>query len=162
VALGGAAGSAELAPAGWLGVSLDPGNGGLGVDLAGAWVADRGEPLATREVRWSRWPVLLGPFLRVATKAGAFDLGAGPSFGLLRLEGRDFTPNSATSDATFGSYAALRFLLRAGKWQPFIMASPVFWFGRATAVASGANGVERTATLPSIDVLFAAGLRFLP
>jgi hypothetical protein len=161
-ALGGALGSSEFASAAWLGVSLDPGINGLGVDLTAAWVANRSEPLATHEVRWSRWPVLLGPYLRLATPSGRFDLGAGATLALLRLEGRDFSANFATSHAAFGSYAGLRFLPKTGAWQPFFMIMPVLWFGHATAFATGADGAAAEARLPSLDLLFAAGLRFLP
>ena len=161
-ALGGALGSSEFAPSASLGLSLDPGIQGLGVDLAAAWVAARSEPLAAHSVSWSRWPVFLGPYLRLVTRVGRFDLGAGGTLAWLRLEGRDFSPNVATSHAAFGSYAALRFLPRAGAWQPFVLVMPALWFGRATAFASGTNGAAADATLPSIDLLFAAGMRFLP
>jgi hypothetical protein len=161
-ALGGAWGSSEFAPGAWLGASLDPGLKGWGLDLAAAWVANRSEPLAGREVRWTRWPLLVGPYLRWVTKAGRFDLGAGPALAWLRLEGQNFSTDIATSHVAFGGYAALRFLPSAGAWQPFLIAAPVLWFGHTRAIATGGNGAEPEVTLPSVDLLFAAGLRFLP
>lgn len=162
VALAASASGGGFAPGAWLGVALDSNRQGLGVDLGVAWLGDREQSLAQHQVRWSRWPMLVGPFLRMTTNAGRFDLGAGASFGFLRLSGRDFTPNTASTHATFGSYAALRFLPSAGTWQPFFTAAPMLWFGRATVFASGENGALAEATLPSIELLLAAGVRFLP
>jgi hypothetical protein len=155
--------SSELAPAAWLGLALAPLQSGWGAQLSVAWIGVASEPLPKdHAVSWSRWPLLLGPYLRLARQAASFELEAGPALAWLRLEGRNFSPNLTQSGLNWGAYATLRFLPKAGAWHPFVMAAPVLWFGRATAFAANQDGTESQTPLPSLQLLFAAGLRFLP
>ena len=161
-AIGGSTSGSQFATLAWLGVSLDPGERGLGVQLSAAWIGAHSEPLQPHEVRWTRWPLMAGPYLRFISQPGTFDLELGPALGWLRLEGQDFSPNAAHGHATFGGYASLRFMPKAGSWHPFVMATPVLWFGRTTAFATSGGVPSSETTLPSVDLLFSVGARFLP
>jgi len=162
-AIGGGWASSQFVPAVWLALSLDPVTTGWGAQLSAAWLGAHSQPLGTGagEVSWTRWPLLAGPYRRFALGSGTLELEVGPALGWLRLEGRQFAPNTASShaQASLGGYGALRFMPKAGAWHPFLMAAPVFWPGHVTAET---NNLDSQTRLPSVELLFAAGVRILP
>src|SRR5450631_987872 len=106
---------------------------------------------------------MAGPYARFAFGSATVELEAGPALGWLRLDGQNFPTNHARSDASLGGYGALRFMPKAGAWHPFVMAAPVFWLGHATAEATIVDSTQNSQTrLPSVELLFAAGVRILP
>ncbi len=162
-ALGGGWANSQFVPGAWLGVSLDPLQSGWGAQLSAAWLGSHTQPLHGHSVSWSRWPLMLGPYLRFATKFGSVELEAGPALGWLHLKGQEFAPNYAPSKAQVGGYGALRFMPRANAWHPFLMVAPVLWFNSVTAQSVDALRNETDSThLSSLEVLFTAGVRFLP
>ena len=166
-AIGGGWASSEFVPGAWLGASLDPVQSGWGAQLSAAWLGSHTQTLHNGDVSWSRWPLMLGPYLRFATQFGNMELEAGPALGRLHLKSAGFSPNSpAESKAQIGAYGALRFMPKADAWHPFLMLAPVFWFNSITATASDPNNPSgpptATTHLSSLEVLFTAGVRFLP
>jgi hypothetical protein len=157
-AIGGGWASSQFVPAAWLGVSLDPVTSGWGAQISAAWLGAYSQPLGNRHVSWTRWPLMAGPYRRFAFGSGTLELEAGPALGWLRVEGQDFTTNVGQGAASLGGYGALRFMPKAGAWHPFVMAAPVFWLGYAKADATNVGTVR----LPSLELLFAAGVRILP
>ncbi|HEY1537392.1 MAG TPA: hypothetical protein VGF76_25400 [Polyangiaceae bacterium] len=163
-AIGGGWASSQFVPAAWLGVSFDPVKTGWGLQLSAAWLGAYSQSLGADpgKVSWTRWPLMAGPYARFAFGSATMELEAGPALGWLRLDGQNFATNQARSDASFGGYGALRFMPKAGAWHPFVMAAPVFWLSRATAKATNANMDPAQTRLPSVELLFIAGVRVLP
>ena len=162
-AIGGGWASSQFVPAAWLGLSLDPVTLGWGAQISAAWLGADSQPLAAGEVSWTRWPLMAGPYVRFAFGSATVELEAGPALGWLRLEGQNFSPNQTRSHASLGGYGALRFMPKAGAWHPFVMAAPVFWLDHATAESTNVDGTPTAQTnLPSVELLFTAGVRILP
>jgi len=153
----GAAFSGSFAPALALSAAWDPGLRGWGARVGLAWLGVRTEPLGEREVSWTRWPLLAGPFLRLHAGRASFDLEAGGALGWARLGGHGFNANATDSGVTVGSYAALRFVPNDAPLHAFVMAAPLFWFHNATAVATNASGATVTRSLPPFEVLLMLG-----
>ena len=159
-AIGGGWASSQFVPAAWLGVSLDPVKTGCGVQLSAAWLGAYSQSLGTPgKVSWTRWPLMAGPYARFAFGSATVELEAGPALGWLRLDGQNFATHEATSHASLGGYGALRFMPKAGAWHPFVMAAPVYWPG---PVSAATNDLASRTRLPSVELLFAAGVRILP
>ena len=152
--IGGVSSGAEFAPAAALGVSWDPAEQGLGARLSATWTGTRSKRLQDHEVSFRRWPVLVGPYLRFTRGRSRFDVEGGAALGWLRLGGRDFDSNVSRSDASFGAYAAVRFVPLDAPGHAFLSVAPVLWFGRTTAVAT--NPAAET-PIPSFELLFALG-----
>jgi hypothetical protein len=162
-AIGGSWASSQFVPAAWLGLAFDPVTTGWGAQLSVAWLGAYSRSLQAGTVSWTRWPLMAGPYRRFALDSGSLELEAGPALGWLRLAGQNFTPSNSSSHASLGSYGALRFMPKAGAWHPFVMAAPVLWFGHANAKTTNADGTLNAVTrLPSIELLFTAGVRILP
>jgi hypothetical protein len=162
-AIGGGWASSDFVPAAWLGVSLDPTTIGWGAQLSAAWLGARDQPLADKQVQWTRWPLMAGPYVRFGFGNATLELEAGPALGWLHVKGEDFAHSSAHSGASAGGYGALRFMPKAGAWHPFVMVAPVLWFGHASATVKNPDGTEGPETqLPSLELLFTAGVRLLP
>ncbi|HEY5372146.1 MAG TPA: hypothetical protein VIK01_00605 [Polyangiaceae bacterium] len=50
---------------------------------------------------------------------------------------------------------------KAGVWHPFVTLTPLLWFGHATAFADIVDGSSVSTRLPSLELLFTAGVRLL-
>ena len=162
-AIGGGWASSQFVPGAWLGVSLDPVQSGWGAQLSAAWLGQHTQQLRDRNIAWSRWPLMLGPYVRFATQFGNVEVEAGPALGWLHLQGTDFTRNIPQSKAQVGGYGALRFMPKANAWHPFLMVAPVLWFNSVSAQSVDELGKGTDSThLSSLEVLFTAGVRFLP
>ncbi|MEP7052145.1 MAG: hypothetical protein ABJB12_17405 [Pseudomonadota bacterium] len=162
-ALAGAWSSPAFVPGAWLGVALDPAHAGWGAQISAAWLGERTQPLSRSRVSWSRWPLMLGPYLQVPTRLGSLELEAGPSLAWLHLKGQKFSPDLGVSTVQVGGYGALRFMIKWGAWRPFLMATPQVWFNSVSAAATDSSGAPTDRTeLSSFEVLFSAGVRFLP
>jgi len=155
--LGGVASSANLAPALALNAAWDPAGRGLGIRVSANWFGARTEALGSGEVRWTRWPLLAGPFLRVRAGRSNLDLEAGLALGWARVSGQNFAGNTTDSGVTFGTYAGLHFVPVRNRPRFFVNATPLFWFREATAVATDASGATISRSLPSFEALFTLG-----
>ena len=156
-AIGGTASGTQFAPTALLALSWDPVVHGFGARLSVAWSGARSQPLldAAHEVSWTRWPLLAGAFVRLPRGRFSFDLEAGAALSWLRLQGRGFEPNNASdSGASFGGYAAVRFVPQDAPLHAFVQAAPVLWAGRANAkVAASAVSTQ----LPNFELLISLG-----
>jgi hypothetical protein len=162
-ALGSGWASPNFVPGAWLGVSLSPARSGWGAQISVAWLGEHTQHLSRSSVSWSRWPLLVGPYLRVPTRLGILELEAGAALGWLHLKGQHFSRDRGLSTAQVGGYGALRLMPQWGAWQPFLMAAPVLWFNSVNAAATDSSDMRTGTThLSSFEVLLAAGVRFLP
>ncbi|HEY3254375.1 MAG TPA: hypothetical protein VGJ91_10515 [Polyangiaceae bacterium] len=156
--IGGAVASGSgFAPALALGAAWDPGRHGWGARIGVAWLGTRSEPLGERELSWTRWPLLSGPFLRLRAGRSSLDLEAGLALAWTRVTGHGFASSTTDSGLTFGGYAGLRFVPIQTPLQVFAQAAPMFWLGDSTAVATDANGAAISRNLPSFELLFTLG-----
>ncbi|HYQ26981.1 MAG TPA: hypothetical protein VER04_07175 [Polyangiaceae bacterium] len=155
--VGGAAGSTAFAPGVGLSAAWDPAGRGWGARVGIAWLGARSEPLGAREVSWTRWPLVAGPFLRLRAGRSSFDLEAGGALGWARLRGHGFQSDTTDSGLTVGGYAGLRFVANDSPPQLFVMAAPLYWFHDATAVATDATSATISSRLPSFEVLLSLG-----
>jgi len=102
---------------------------------------------------------MAGPYLRMRTGPLNWELEAGPALGWLRLEGIDFSPNSARGDIVFGTFAGLRLEPQLTSLHAFAALTPLFWFGSSTATANTAGGDGQSEReLPSFELLMTVGL----
>lgn len=170
-ALGSPSSSNRWAPGAGLGVGIDA-SGALTplLSLTGTWAPSgfgwgaaatliltgvREQALEPGAVRWWRWPLLLGPSLRLTPSGASVELSTGATFAWLHLRGRGFDPNRGADDVSFGSFAAVRLAASSGRWRPFVATTGLFWLRRATAQTNAEAGNETR--LPSLDVLLTAG-----
>ena len=152
----------QFAPAAGVSAAWAPRASGLGARLGATWIGARSLTIqdASHEVRWTRWPLLLGAFYRLERGRMSFDLEAGPAFGWLHAGGRNFSTNSSDDRAIVGGYAALRWVPRNEGLRAFVSVAPVYWFGKTTARATVAStGTESTRDIPSFELSIAAGLQ---
>lgn len=157
-ALGGVSNGAQFAPGAWLGLSWDPSSTGFGARLGVGWTGTRSRDLqdTAHQYTWSRWPLLVGPYLRLMRGRASFDLEGGGALAWLRVGGQNFSSNSSYDDASYGAYAKLTFMPPAAPWHAFVSVAPVLWLRRASAQAK-INGLETNAKIPSFEALFALG-----
>ncbi len=91
VALAGSVGAALLSPRGW------------GVRALTMVDKTRREPLGDGSVVWRRWPIALGPTLRLDGGALRYDFTLAPALSWLRVSGTDFAPNRSRSALTWAA-----------------------------------------------------------
>lgn len=159
-AVGASAGKFGWVPSATAAVSWSPANSLFGLELSLGISGERQQALGEGQVRWSRFPLTLGPRLRFASERAAFDVLVGPAVAWLRLEGSGFDETAAFSDVSYGAFGALRLGWKAGSLQPFIEAAPHLWLRRATAVAGGPSASELN--LPVAELWLLVGLAVLP
>jgi hypothetical protein len=147
----------SLAPAPFvaLGVGWIPERSGLGAALAATLVGARSEDLSTGSVRHWRWPLELGPVLRVPVGSAALDFGAGAALAWLHLEGSGFA-SSASHDAFHaGGFISTRISMRSDRFAPFAEVTGVFWGSTQAFVRRGPD--ELAVTLPRVEAYVAVG-----
>jgi hypothetical protein len=111
-------------------------------------------------VRWFRWPLGLGPLLRLAPRGVFIDLALGPTVAWLHLEGQDFTGrNDGADDALFGGFAGINVAGTSGPVRPCAGAGLLLWPGTSTAVASAPNA---ELDLPAVEGTLTLGVVFAP
>lgn len=155
-ALGASVTSAGAAPVAAFGVSIlrtAPSFGWwLGLTIAGA----RETPLGAGVVRFSRWPVMTGPFLRLSGERIRADVSAGAAVGLLTVEGQGFTRDSRAQDVTYGPFASLRVSGSGQRLEPFLGVATLFWAKQATAYVQ--SPVRSELGLPDLELWVLAGV----
>jgi hypothetical protein len=132
-----------------------PSGFGWGAAVTVALTGVREQPLDPGAVRWWRWPLLVGPSLRLTPSGASVELSTGAALAWLHLRGRGFDPDLGADDVSFGSFAAVRLATSSGRWRPFVAATGLFWLRSATAHTNAQVGNETR--LPSLDVLLTAG-----
>jgi hypothetical protein len=122
--------------------------------LAIGGTEDRGD------VRWRRWPLALGPALRVPGQNLAFELDVSLAAAWLSLFGDGFASNQRHDALDVGASAGARLAWRGPlPVMPWVGVTGAFW-PRKT-VAQEVSGQARV-TLPRVEVGLVAGLAFGP
>ena len=156
---GGELAGGALAPAAVLGASYGAERTGFAVSARALVTASRDEPLEPGRVSWRRWPLAVGPTLRLATSSVVLAFSAGPAVGWLHLGGDAFDRVSARDGVVWGGFAEA---LVSGQARPLTLfgaLSAQVYPGKTTAYVSG---LELQWDLPKAAVSVALGVQLSP
>jgi hypothetical protein len=123
---------------------------GFGAAFEIAASAARRVDLSHGGVRYFRWPLVLGPALRLPLGTTALDLHAGAALAWLHVAGVDFSPPKQHDAFTAGAVASARFTITAGAVRPFAELSGVLWGPTEAYIQRGDE--EVSLRLPQIEV----------
>lgn len=148
----------SLAPAALVGASYGAPSGfALTARVLLTW--PRREPLGPGSVKWWRWPLGVGPALRLGGKRLAGSFSAGPVVAWLHLVGESFDRTSARNAAAWGGYAEAT-LGGRGALSPFVTATVQYYPAIARAYVNAASPLEWP--LPRLSLSLMLGARFAP
>lgn len=157
--LGGDLTSGALAPALLLGASFGAEVSGLALSARALLTLAREEPLGPGQVSWRRWPVGIGPSLRLATGTWAFSLSAGPAAAWLVLGGDSFDRVATQNGLAWGGFGELLVSGRAYPFAPFGAVNVQLYPGNTTAYVSG---LDLSWDLPPLSATVIVGVRLAP
>jgi hypothetical protein len=158
--VGGEISNAGLVPAGEISARYAPDTSGFGLSAFTLFAGPEEREVGGGHVTSFRWPLGVGGLARLTQGELAFDLGAGPMLGLLRVDGEGFTArNEGATDAQGGIHAALRVGARTGRWRPFATAKLLTWLGKATAQA---RSPDAEVDLPVTEGVLLVGFGLVP
>jgi hypothetical protein len=157
--LGGELSDGALAPTLLTGASYGAELSGLAVSARVLVTLPRKQPLDPGQVSWRRWPLSVGPTLRLATPTLALALSAGPAVAWLHLEGHSFDHVSSQDGPSWGGFAEA---VVSGKGRPFTpFGAFVAHFYPKETEAYVARLVQRW-VLPPLSLTVTVGARFSP
>jgi len=117
----------------------------------------RREPLGGGGVEWRRWPLALGPTLRVASDRLAWDVSAGPALVWLRLAGEGFDRNLVQNELTLGAFGQLQLSTRGRRWAALAIGNAQLYFGNSEAYVG-----QLSHRLPRAGLAVLVGARWSP
>jgi hypothetical protein len=129
-----------LAAAGWLIADYAPPSRGLGLSAVVAVVWPRQESLGQGFVAWRRWPLGMGPSLRLATGDVLWQVGAGPSIAWLHFVGSNFDRTSSREGVDWGAFLNLRAASRGRRAGVFGLVNAQLFPRDSRAYARGEGG----------------------
>jgi hypothetical protein len=157
--VGGDISNGVPSPALLLGASYGAEQSGFALTLRGILTMSRDQPLSPGQVSWRRWPVGIGPTLRVATQHVDFAFSAGPALAWLRLGGNSFDHVAEQSGFVGGGFGEL---LASGRARPLTVFGALnVQFYPATTTAK-VSGLDLEWDLPALSSTLVVGARFSP
>lgn len=149
----------SVVPAAVLTLGLEPTAQGLGLRITtlAPWTRENG--LGSGQVAWRRWPVAVGPSVRLTAKGLRWDLAAGIAAGWLHLEGHALDQPKTVDDLVLGGLLSARLSGGGKSWTPLVTAALGLWPAASVAFVAGSQAELR---LPAADFLLAAGLSWAP
>jgi hypothetical protein len=132
---------------------------GFGVSAMTIVTPSRQSPLPPGQVSWRRWPLGVGPNLRVGGLRLAWDFNPGVAVGWLHVAGSNFDHNSPKDGLDFGGYFNVRVSSRGRHWGIFGLADAQFYPGGANVYVTG---ITPTWTVPGLSLALAVGIDFSP
>jgi hypothetical protein len=151
-ASGGKAALSGLLGAGWL-----PRASGLGVSGFAQVDGVRHASLGNGAVAWRRWPLAIGPTLRLRSSRVAWELSLAPTLAWVRLTGERFERNLAKRGFTLGGLAQLQASSVGRHWTTFAAVNTQIYFGNTEAYAG-----PLSYTLPAVVMGAFVGGRWSP
>jgi hypothetical protein len=142
--------------AGMLGVTYAPPWQGFGLSATAIFSLPHEEQLGPGLVEWRRWPLGVGPGLRLGNRNLGWEFGVGPTLAWLHLTGANFDRPSSKDDVAVGGFLNARLSTRARLGGLFGLAAAQFYPGENVAHASQAD-VEWSAPLPGFAVNLLVG-----
>jgi hypothetical protein len=157
--VGGDLTNEALSPALLLGASYGAEQTGLAVTLRAVLTLSRDEPLGPGQVTWRRWPVGIGPTLRLATKHADFAFSAGPGVAWLHLGGGSFDHVAEQNGLVWGGFGELLASGRARPLAPLAALNVQFYPANTEAYVSG---LDLKWALPAFSATLVMGARLSP
>jgi hypothetical protein len=154
--------SGAFAAAGYLLGSYRPAVHGLGVSAFVGASSFREETLGPGLVNWWRWPLGIGPSLRVVTGPVAWDASAGPALGWLHFSASNFDRTSAEDGFELGAFLSLRASSRGRRAGLFGMVNGHLYPGDYAAQANSVDGRQWLAPVPQFSLGLALGAWLSP
>ena len=157
--VGGDLSNGALAPTLLTGASYGAEVSGLAVSARALITLPREQPLGPGQISWRRWPLSLGPTMRLDTPTLALALSAGPALAWLHLGGDSFDHVTTQDGAAWAGFAEV---LVSGKGRP------VTPFGTFTAhfypkeTEAYVTRLARRWVLPPLSLTITVGARFVP
>jgi hypothetical protein len=161
LALGADLADESLAAAGYLLGSYVPAFRGLGVSAFVGVSWPREERLGPGFVDWRRWPLGMGPSLRVTTGSATWDASAGPALGWLHFSGSNFDRTSGQDGLTLGGFLQVRVSSQGRRAGVFGLANAQLYPGDFAARADGDDGPWLSA-VPKFSLGLAFGVWLSP
>jgi hypothetical protein len=141
-------------------VGYRPVSGGFGFSAMAIATPSRQEPLGPGQVSWRRWPLAVGPSLRLGSPRLAWDFDPGVAVGWLHVAGTNFDHTSQKDGADWGGYLNVRVSSRGRHWGVFGLADAQFYPGKADVYVSGIP--DAPWTVPGLSLVLAVGVDFSP
>jgi len=154
-ALGASISGDGVVPLGALGGRWMPEGMGLGGSLSASVSGSRSLDLSEGSVRYWRWPLLLGPALRLPLGAAFLDLQGGAALAWLHIEGVDFSGPNRQNALAAGGFASARVALSSGLLRPFAELSGLIWGPTEAFVQRG--DAQPTVELARAEISLAFG-----
>jgi hypothetical protein len=147
---------ARVSALGSLGVRWMPERSGFGAALTAHVVAPRTEPLSMGSVRYWRWPLVVGPAVRLPLGGMQSELHAGLALGWLHAAGRDFEPSETRDVPRGGGLVGLRGRYGGRRWLGFVDLSGMVW-GKSEIFVDRA-GRQPSIALPRLELYLTLGV----
>ena len=112
-------------------------------------------------VNWWRWPLGIGPSLRVVTGPVAWDASAGPALGWLHFSASNFDHTSTEEGLQLGGFLGLRAASRGRRAGVFGLVNAQLFPGDYAAQATGIDG-PWLAPVPQFSLGLALGAWLSP
>jgi hypothetical protein len=142
-------------PTATLGLEWSPRRGGVGAFMSATVSGLHTQPLSPGRVDYLRWPLQLGPLLRLPLAASALDVKAGPVLAWLHLSGNGFASTSTRSALVAGGFISTRLAVTSHPFEPFAELGGLLFDSSTAFIQRPADRV--TATLPSFELYAAVG-----
>lgn len=157
LAVGVAASGGKVALSGLLGPSWLPPATGLGLSGFVQLDVARRASLGSGAVEWRRWPLAIGPTLRLRSSHVAWELSLAPALAWVRLSGEGFDRNFAQRGYTLGGLVQVQAGSGGRHWATFAALNAQLYFGNTEAYAG-----TLSYTLPSLVLSAFVGGRWSP
>ena len=161
LAAGGDVSELGVALAGFLVADYASPSGGLGLTAIVSGVWPQREGLGTGFVQWRRWPLGIGPSVRVSSRDVRWDFSAGPSVAWLHFEGSNFDRTSTQDAVDWGAFLAVRAATRGPRVGVFALADAQL-FPRESGASARGEGGPWFLRVPSFNLGLAVGAWLAP
>lgn len=156
---GGDLSNGALVPALLLGASYGAQVTGLALSARALFTLPRDQRLEPGQVTWRRWPLALGPTLRLATPVLAFAVSAGAAVAWLHMAGDSFDRVSSQGGAVWGGFAEA---LVSGRGRPLTAFAAFNAQLYPAETRAYVIGLPQSWVLPPLSLTLSVGVRFSP
>ncbi len=142
---------------GYFGVGYGARQNGWGMTATVTPTLTRGEARGG-SVQWRRWPLGIGPSLRLAATSVIWDFNAGPALAWLHFDGTALQHTNPRDGVEWGGFLNVRVASRGRPWGVFGLLSAQIFPANVTVAATNVGEY----VLPVFGLSLAVGVRFSP